>query len=225
MSSALTQVQSEIRDLLLADPFFAKVAVLTEQIEDIENEIDRSMAELGIGCIVLTAQADCQHPNMRPVYFEQVTVVIRVFENVTFNRGEGGSGKTASEVAEKIATLIHGWTPDGAPNTYNLSSPSIKLASAPGLLSYDVLAETQFGLEPDIIPQVGVITLTDVAGVISMSCATPGAAIFYTTDGNFPSPRGGTIYTVPFTPGSGVKVTARAWLAGYVASEVISHQT
>jgi len=38
-------------------------------------------------------------------------------------------------------------------------------------------------------------------------------------------PRNGALYTAPFTPGAGLTLKARAWLAGYLASEVATITT
>jgi hypothetical protein len=51
----------------------------------------------------------------------------------------------------------------------------------------------------------------------------PGAAIFYTVDGTFPSPRNGALYTAPFSVGPGLTAQATAWLAGYLSSPTAKH--
>jgi len=43
----------------------------------------------------------------------------------------------------------------------------------------------------------------------------PGPRFFYTLGCSNASPRNGALYTAPFTPGCGLTLKARAWLAGY----------
>lgn len=61
--------------------------------------------------------------------------------------------------------------------------------------------------------EVPVITQDPVTLEVTITCGTPGAAIFYTVDGSRPRP-GKTLYTAPFTPAAGVLLAARAVLAG-----------
>jgi hypothetical protein len=55
---------------------------------------------------------------------------------------------------------------------------------------------------------------------VTLSCATPGAAIYYTTDGSTPT-TASTLYTKPFTMQLGKTLKAIAVLAGYHNSAVL----
>lgn len=57
--------------------------------------------------------------------------------------------------------------------------------------------------------------LSSGASLIALNCATSGAAIYYTTDGTYPTPENGTLYSAPFTePDDGTLVRAAAYKAG-----------
>ena len=57
----------------------------------------------------------------------------------------------------------------------------------------------------------------------TLTCATEGASIYYTTDESYPAPgrEGSTLYVAPIAiPESGISVRAAAYLTGYIASGV-----
>ena len=75
---------------------------------------------------------------------------------------------------------------------------------------YEVSAATQVAT-PVITPNSGEISVTDV---ISISCATEGASIYYTIDGSEPSAENGTLYAAPFTLAEAATVKAIAVAEG-----------
>jgi hypothetical protein len=224
--SILTQLQQQCADRLASDPFFAHVRVLTERISDIESEIERALGPLneaggksGVVVILLTPTANVNFGNVFGPFFDEIRVVTRVIENVTVNQdANSGTNLSAAAVAEKICAFLHHFQPDSAAGPLVAQRPSIALGNDPQHLSYDCVFQTSGGLT-EVLPQVETPLVAVNSGVVTMSCATTGAAIFYTLDGRNPAPRIGTLYTSPFSPGPGLAIKARAWLAGYLASE------
>ena len=103
--AALRQVVS---DKITADPQFQGIVVITEKIKDFENEIQKALAEVnGICLIVLTPIGTAGHPNIPKVFFDNVTVMVRVIENPTLNQGPSGTNLPASYIAEKVAACVH----------------------------------------------------------------------------------------------------------------------
>jgi len=232
MSSVLSQIQQQCADRIQSDPLFATIPVLTERIKDIESEIDRALGPLnqadgktGIVAIVLTPTANANFDNVFGPFFDDIRIVVRVIENVPINQDPNtGTNVAAAEAAEKICALLHHFYPDAANGPVVAQKPSIALGNDPNNLSYDCRFKTAGGLAI-VLPQAAMPVIANNSGAITITCATAGAAIFYTLDGSNASPRNGTLYTGTFTPSTGLTLKARAWLAGYLASETATQNT
>lgn len=98
------------------------------------------------------------------------------------------------------------------------------MGNDPNHLSYDCRFKTSGGLS-NTIPQLNTPVITKIGAAYTLASATAGAAIFYTLDGSNPSPRNGALYTAPLTPTAGTTLNARAWLAGYLASQAATANT
>jgi hypothetical protein len=232
MSSILSQLQQQCADRLLADPMFADVCVLTERIKDIESEIQRALGpwneqggKTGLVAIVLTPTANVNFENVFGPFFDDIRIAVRVIENVPVNQDPNtGTNVPAAEAAERVCNLLHLFMPDGASGPITAQKPTISLGNDPNNLSYDCRFKTSGGLST-VLPQVETPVITKNGAAYTLTCSTAGAAIFYTLDGSNPSPRNGTLYIGEFTPGTGVPLNARAWLAGYLASAQASVAT
>jgi hypothetical protein len=190
MSSILKGIQQGCADQLAATPYFSNVTIITEQTGDIENAIQTALAKLGICVIVITPTANAAFPNYLKPYFNDIKIICRTVENVILNRSTSGTGKQASEVAEMVAVTLHQFEPLGISEVVVLDTPSITIA--PGgtvgkLLCYDVRFKTAGGFDYTI-NQVATPVIAFSGDTFALSCSTPGAAIFYTTDGSTPSP-------------------------------------
>ena len=99
--------------------------------------------------------------------------------------------------------------------------PAITLANDPLNLVYQCHVRTSGGLR-NVPPKLASPGCTQQNGLLTMSCATAGAAIFYTLDGSLPLPRNpmAFLYTAPVTSVPGATLKARAFLAGYLNSEI-----
>jgi Chitobiase/beta-hexosaminidase C-terminal domain len=230
--STLSSIQQQCANQLQADPLFAYVPVFTERIKDIQSEINQALGPLngqsgktGLVILMLTPTADVRHENVFGPFFDEIKIVVRVIENVTVNQDPStGTNVAAADAAEKICSLLHLFQPASANGPVTAHRPTVVLAHDPNNLSYDCHFKTCGGLMA-VSPQAATPIITANAGQMTLTCATAGAAVFYTLDGSNPSPRNGTFYTAPFTPGTGLTLKTRAWLAGYLASETASIQT
>ena len=151
--SLLTEIQQQAGARLSAQAFFADaaaaapkpVAVLTEQIGDLQSQVQQSLGQLGIVCVVLTPTAKATNRDRVRPYFDQVNLVVRTQENVTLNRAATGTGQPASLVAEAAAWFLHGFVPAGLGGTLFLAE--IRLVADPRLLVYETVFTLQTGLK------------------------------------------------------------------------------
>jgi len=228
MSSILAQIQAECANALSSDAYFANVQVVTQAIQDLGSVIDQALASLGVCAILIVPTAAVKWPNQPGPYFEEIKIIVRVVENVTVNQNTsgGGTGKGALEVAEYVCAVLHHFPPGSLSEVLNCES--IALVADPERLIYDVAFSTQGGLAYTL-PKLDAPAVTQTGETITIAAATssnttvPGAAIFYTVDGSFPSPRNGTLSTAPVSVSTGVTFRASAWLAGYLTSNITTH--
>jgi Chitobiase/beta-hexosaminidase C-terminal domain len=230
--SLLATLQQQCADRLQSDPLFANVPVLTERIADIESEVARALGPLngqsgktGLVAILLTPTANVNFENVFGPFFDDIKIVVRVIENVPVNQDPAtGTNVAAADAAEKICSLLHHFQPDSASGPITAQKPSIALGNDPRNLSYDCHFKASGGLTT-IPPQAATPAININSGAYTLTCATAGAAMFYTLDGSSPMPRNGTLYTAPFTPATGQILDVRAFLAGYLISATATANT
>jgi hypothetical protein len=224
MSSALLQLELEIKDRLEEMPFFAPFTVLVEPRKNIVSEIQSRIGKLKTLIAPKVVGADDDHPNISGVYFDAIRISVGIFQNPILK----GDHADPFEIAEEIHKALKNWTPVSLANAINPAKPGIEPIADDTLniVSCNFAARGGFvGAVPAVTTPV--ITITGTPGTV-LTCATVGAAMFYTLDNSNPSPRAGT-YAAPGTdlgvlaPGSTLKV--RAFLAGYLHSSLAKLQT
>jgi hypothetical protein len=229
--SLLRQQRQEIKDRLEALPYFDDITVVIEDQKDIANEIERGLGvltekggKLGAVVILLTATAQVDSVGDFGPVFSNIQHVVRALEAPTMNRGADGTGKTSSDIIEQVIAALHHWTPAAATSPLVCAKQTYSVADDPDYPGHDARFECS-GTLALVLPQVATPSISEDEGELTLACATAGAAIFYTTNGKRPNPRNGTLYTAPFTPDPGLTVKARAFLAGYLHSEIATHNS
>ena len=81
-----------------------------------------------------------------------------------------------------------------------------------GVVGYEIYVRAAGGVGFSDIPQVATPTIENNKGVVTLSCETDGAAIWYSTNKSNPSPRNGKFYTGPFVVAETCTVTCRAYV-------------
>lgn len=218
MSSALLQIETEIKDRLESLPFFASLTVLVEPRKNIVAEITARIAKLRTLIAPKIVGADDNHPNVHGTYFDEIRLAVGIFQQPLL----GASDPNAMEIAEEVHKGLKNWTPASLSNALNPAKPGIE-PIADRTLNILTCNFTTKGGFIGALPAVTTPVITPGASIV-MGCATGGAAIFYTLDGSNPQPRSGTLYTASFAaPLAGITIKARAFLAGYLNSQLATH--
>lgn len=239
MSSILKSLQLQIADLLTADPRFALMTVLTENLKDVDSEMDICIGPeprvdggpYGIVALVLTPQADVDWANVFGPFFDKISVVVDIWENVQTNRAPGGTQLPCQDAIENAVNVLHQSYPTAVNGPIVSVTPSLRIVpNEQGFLRYQARFQTMGGLRT-VPPQLDAPGSSNSGGTYTLTTTTPGAALFYTFDGSNPSPRNavspGTaaLYLNPITPAPGNTLQVKAWLAGYTSSPVTKINT
>ncbi|MFO1461314.1 MAG: FN3 associated domain-containing protein [Verrucomicrobiota bacterium] len=216
MASFFHQLQAEIASRLESDPFFseAEIPCLWELKKDVDHEVEAAVSQIGAGVMVVTPTASVEDADLPGPWYGDIGVAIQCYSDPVI----APNAPRAMEIAEQVVALLHHWLPA------SLSVPLI--ATKPTIVPAEVdqgngdgreVRFTCAGAKGIVIPQVAPPVVDPDTGTIT--CATPGAAIFYRVDGRRPNPRAGTLYLDPVTLESGSQLIARAYLAGFLDSD------
>jgi hypothetical protein len=200
----LRQLRQQVVDRLQADSYFEDMPVLVEDKGDLDNEIARALGALTetggkVGCcvVVMSPRADVKNPNVSKPVLDPIVITIHVEEAVLINQSTQGTQKHCSDVAERVAALLHWWTPDGRQSPLLAGAGALQAVEPViGDVAYAAILRATGGLSVTL-SQVATPTSSPDGGAtpatVTLACATAGAAIFYTLDGKHPSPTAGTL--------------------------------
>jgi hypothetical protein len=218
----LDRLQADVTAILKAVPDLADAAIFSDNEGDIESEVVKKLGPLNAGeggkrglCgIVLAPETEEAEPNT-PGPQMNARIDIQFIENVTVNRGSAGTGVRAATAAATAlnALQLHvlGWTALYCPPK---PVTPVKIEKA-GHISRLVTLIARASLPGNskcsaVVPQAA-------GGELSLTCATAGAAIWYTVDGSYPAPSNAaaTLYTEPvINLDGGTLVRAAAYKEG-----------
>ena len=233
MSSVIEGIQAQIAAQLAATPYFASIPIVTEHIGDLQNQYAKAMGvadadtgKIGAIIIIISPDANANWGNVPGPFYDEIKFSVQVSVNPSLANGTNGTGLTALDICENVCQALHQFYPTLASGPIVPEKPTIQLFDRDGdsgTVTYLVNFKTMGGVRT-VPPKIATPAIVN-AGTYTLTCSTSGAAIFYTTDGTNPSPLNGTFYTGAFTPGTGLTLKARAFLAGYLTSDIASTNT
>jgi hypothetical protein len=229
MSDALELDQEDFFGRVLASPDLAEVATLLQRKGVTQSDIDTALSvlnersgKIGACIVVLMPSLVSQSPNSPgPLY--NIRMTVQVIEQPLFNLGDTGTGLSAEQIAQHLRVLFHLFA-NGHGGTYVFDGME-PIAVADGQISYGVSFARKAGdgsaakvATPEIAADAGTAPAN-----ITLTCATAGASIYYTTDGSsYPSSANAnaTLYTVPFAQATAATIRAVAEKSGLLPSNV-----
>ena len=156
----------------------------------------------------------------------------QVVENLELNRDSSGTGKSARKIARRIRDTVKGMGLVGIVKDMKPSTPCIVPVPLSKEIS-DLIKGYQVSFEclensSEVQQRVQMPAFEPVQGdsgpQFSITCPTPGAVIWYTTDDSFPWRENPTAkqYVAPINvPASGVMIVrAAAYFSGFFGSWV-----
>lgn len=218
MSASLLQLELLAQDRIESFAFFDELTVLVDPRKNIVAEIQTRIAKLKTLIAPKVITADDNHPNVHGVYFDDIRLVVGVFQNPLLK----GDDPEPWEICEEIHKAFKNWTPDGWSNAVTPVKPGIEQIPDARLNIFNNNFATKGGFIGELAATATpVITADDDADKIVITCATAGAVIFYTLDGSKPTTQS-NLYLAPVTPPGedGNLVKARAWLPGRIGSAI-----
>jgi hypothetical protein len=193
----------------------AGITVLVAPEKNIVAEINVNIAKISTLIVPYVYQASDDDSGVEGTFFDETLFTVSVFQNPKLVT----AGLSARSIAEIITATIKGNS--GWPRSISLRSPAIQHIYDEELNVYQV--NGRVALDGTILPKLPAVTGAAAGGHVTLANAQPGAAVFYRTDGIEPT-TSDTLYTAPFAS-AGQTVTARAWLAGFLASDYFNLNT
>ncbi len=234
----LVQLQKDVYALLLSAPALSTVNIVMERkfMVDASVELDAIWSTVrnersGNGLLVEIPKARVNSPNIQDMP-QDITLGIVAFQNGdAAMTPDTGAGHFAENLAQLALSILHLQAIIGVGQLQGVGHDPAK--------DYEFINAERAtlrisGVSTPATPRCAALQYTNAANEITLTCATPGAEIFYTVDGSTPhdpalaDPLGNLInplaleYTVPFTVTAGQRVRAVAQAHGFNASEIIN---
>lgn len=157
-----------------------------------------------------SSTATATHPGTESenIPIELTPALLSVGDNVLAIHGLNSS---ASNLDFFIEAELEGQQVTDLPNLY-LWPPAPGQIDSVGYLGF--VADTKFSLNRGFY---------DSPVAVSISCATPGATIYWTTNGSAPSPANGSVFTSPIMVDHTLAIRAAAYAPTLIPTEVETH--
>lgn len=233
MSSTLELDQDDITARLVADAFCGLVSVVEERKGITENDIRQRLGALnsqgnktGLVLIVLMPKLIPKEANTPGAMYDTRYSVQVIDWPAVRRQTSGGIQLSAETMAERVRQILH-FSGFGRGQALFFDGMDPLPMADPNQISYSVNFRK---VGADIaVAKCAVVAISPNGGAVAqvtLTCGTGGAAIYYSTDGSYPSAAGAaatpptsTLYTAPFTPGAACTLRAAASLIGYQQSD------
>ena len=222
----IVQLQSDVGEALLSHEGLASVNVVQYRKLRVQSEVDLGAiyavgrnGKSGCGVLVEMPTFEVSHPNL-PGPSAELVITCAVLEEPNLNlEPTGGTGLSAEDVAQRVLDSLHGLDLEGTGALYADKRAIQPAEEFQGLVAYRVALRLR-SLRPQTA-RVATPTIVEAGLNVTLTCATAGAAIYYTMEGSFPGPSnaGAVLYAESFTM-TGAVLRWAAYKSGMVGSNV-----
>jgi hypothetical protein len=221
MSADLELDQEDFAARLAADSYFADIKVLLQRKGVTDSDIEVALSvlneeggKIGACVIVLMPELVAEDPAV-PTPLYRVRVPVQVIEQPLMSGdATSGVGKSAEQIAERVRQVLHHFSTGrgGSSHLFHFDGQQ-PLDVDPAKVSY--LGNFGRKAGDDLLTRVAAVVLASAAGDptgfdITLTCPTDGAAIYYSTDGDYPD----TLYSAAFNVAAGTTIRATARKTG-----------
>jgi hypothetical protein len=225
-TDVLQSLRDEAADFLATDSYFWEepaVPVLSRIDKQQFNELQLAIETKLKLAVTLQVGAAKPAPNGTAVpgpFYEHIDLEAHCFENRNLN----DTGKSVERLSDIVAAVLQNYVPAAANGPLLFQGNDVIQTGDPAKVLRIVRFRAKGGLSysPSV---VATPAISNVGLNVSITCATSGASIYYTTDQSIPTNATGALYTVPFDAvEDGVMIRARAYKSATRASLVATHQ-
>lgn len=232
-TSVIERLQLDLAARLEADAYFADIGVhlmrpraelgfvqIQESVDRLLGCVIKKAGKGGAAVMVLMPTLDSEATDS-PAPMTEAGVIVRVQELPVHNMGPNGTRKSAEDIALNVVRVLHLFHRGQGNVVYaarELLTPSAEFAPK---VTYDVRFAQKLALPAEA--KVARVVLASAAAVspatgwtVTLTCATSGAAIKYSTDGSYPT----LAYSAPFNVPAAATVRAVAGKVGLQQSDV-----
>lgn len=226
--SDLNQERADFAARAQAHDYFADIAVIEVVNGDEESELARARGALtgasgkvGAALLIFAPTLAPKNPNAPAPEYE-ITMLVRVLVHEPINASARGTRKSADAIARRVRQLYHHCY-TGAKSIYNFAGQE-PVTMPKGQTAWDIAFVRLAGDET--IPAVATPKIANIAAASSVTstvtCATSGAAIWYTTDGSSPwsGNPAATAYTAPIVSTAACTLRVAAEKAAHLPSSI-----
>lgn len=213
----LEDLQADVVAILANTPALADAHVMLEDEGNMETKIAKKLGALNAGdtekrgLVLVVLQPDVTDPDENlPGPPVAVELQVQIIEQPLINRGASGTGIRSSVAGLRTLHALH-LQALGNLLLVTGKKPLTTVKVKPGFLSHMVTMELRNCAIGGAEKVLGVSAAVS-GSMLTLSCATSGAVIYFSTDGRYPTPADGARYTAAFAlPEAGTVIRAAAY--------------
>lgn len=191
MTDPVFQLQSDIYGRIASGVYFEDIPVLLNEKgiipSDVENAIKvfiTKQNKSGAAVVVDRPSRIVNTPEPSGPQF-QVQIPVVVVEFPLTNRTPSGTNKSIEAITSEIMHLIHGWRPNSSIGQIWCGEDAVSpVVGNDRMIASQVLFRSHMRFSSP--SRVALPIITGSGSTVSITCNTPDASIYYTTDGSFP---------------------------------------